>query len=578
MNDDCENNRFQSSENKEIADQILNCEFDEDEILRSVKRLKNGKACGSDKILNEFIKASFSKMKHIYVGLFNKILNAGCIPESWTIGMITPIYKNKGDKADFNNYRGITILSCLGKLFTSIINERLNSYSNEVRLVQENQTGFRKNYSTLDHIFLLKNFIDLFVLNENKKLFCAFVDYKKAFDTVWRSGLWYKLLRSGISGKLYNVIVNMYNNIKSCVNCDGQTSEYFFTTNGVRQGENLSPFLFALFVNDIEQFLTEYGCNPIEMPDNNMQSYLKLLIIMYADDTVLFAESKESLQNCLNGLKNYCDKWKLQINENKTKVLIFSKRRPNLGDFCFKIGEKNIEVVDEFCYLGVTFTRTGNFNKNLKTLEKQGNSAIFSIIKQARKESLPIDIQFEMFDLMVLPVILYGCEIWGSANLLVLERLHLKFCKMILKLKRSTPDVMVYGESGRFKIEYYAKKRIINFWSKIALGDEDKLSYKMYKVCKQKYDSSRGNQTSMWFKNLVCLLRSCGIMYFPVEHDHVKKVVDIVHMSLESNFITNWETQINEMPKCSTLYKHIKTVFEREYYVNNLPHNLRIAI
>ena len=87
-------------------------------------------------------------MKHIYVGLFNKILNAGCIPESWTIGMITPIYKNKGDKADFNNYRGITILSCVENFFTCIINDRLNSYSNEVRLVHENQTGFRKSYST----------------------------------------------------------------------------------------------------------------------------------------------------------------------------------------------------------------------------------------------------------------------------------------------------------------------------------------------------------------------------------------------------------------------------------------------
>merc|ERR1712030_58757 len=86
---------------------------------------------------------------------------------------------------------------------------------------------------------------------------CAFVDYKKAFDTVWRSALWHKLVQSGITDKLYNVIVNMYKGIKSCISHDGNISDYFVSFNGVRQGENLSPFLFALFINDIELFLLD---------------------------------------------------------------------------------------------------------------------------------------------------------------------------------------------------------------------------------------------------------------------------------------------------------------------------------
>ncbi|CAL4160573.1 unnamed protein product, partial [Meganyctiphanes norvegica] len=238
------------------------------------------------------------------------------------------------------------------------------------------------NYSTLDHIFLLKNFIDIFVKNSNQKLYCAFVDYKKAFDTVWRSGLWYKLINSGITGKLYNVIVNMYKNIKSCVNSDGNLSDFFISVNGVRQGENMSPFLFALFVNDIEQFLVQYGCSPVEITGANIEIYLKLLIIMYADDTVLFASSKESLQRCLNGLKDYCDKWKLQINADKTKIIIFSKRKVDPQNINLTIGDTNLEIVDEFTYLGVTFTHTGNFNKNLQALQEKGNRAIFSIIKR----------------------------------------------------------------------------------------------------------------------------------------------------------------------------------------------------
>ena len=183
--------------------------------------------------------------------------------------------KNKGKKSDANNYRGITILSCLGKLFTSVINDRLTKYADETKLINENQTGFRKNYSTLDHIFLLNNIIDILVKNaKGKKLFCAFVDYKKAFDTVWRSALWHKLIKSGISGKILNVMENIYSNIKSCVSYNGNSSDYFVSLNGVRQGENLSPFLFAIFINDIEQHLIQYGCNPINIVDPDIKYFL----------------------------------------------------------------------------------------------------------------------------------------------------------------------------------------------------------------------------------------------------------------------------------------------------------------
>ena len=562
--------------NSELADDILNTEFTEDEIRIEVRNLKNGKACGTDKILNDFIKSTFSEMKHIYVEVFNRILNEGYIPESWTIGMISPIFKNKGDRMDFDNYRGITILSCLGKLFTSVINTRLNRYANEVNLINENQTGFRKNYSTLDHIFLLKNLIDIFVKHNKQKLYCAFVDYKKAFDTVWRSALWHKLVQSGITGKLYNVIVNMYKDIKSCVNSDGNLSDYFASFNGVRQGENLSPFLFALFINDFEHFLLQYGCKPIEITGPDLQIYLKLLIIMYADDTVLFANSIENLQRCLNGLKQYCDKWKLQVNVDKTKIIIFSNKKVKKENITFSIGGKNIEIVEEFKYLGVTFKYNGNFNNNIKALKTQGDRAIFSIIKKARKYNLPVYMQFELFDKMVIPVILYGCETWGFKYLATLEKLHLKFCKFVMEMKTATPDVMVYGESGRFKLEYYAKKRMINFWAAMVCGNRNKLSFIMYNLCKERYE--RGLPSSEWFKNLVDMLNKYGIYIIPEEELCVKAAAKHMLIYLKRDFVSDWENLVNNAPKCSVLYKHIKSNFGGEYYLSKLPYELRIAI
>ena len=102
----------------------------------------------------------------------------------------------------------------MGKLFTNIVNERLTRFVEVNNLLCENQTGFRKNYCTMDNCFMLKCIIHLFILK--KKLFCAFVDNQKAFDTIWRDGLWQKLTKIGIYGKVYNVIVNMYKQVKSC--------------------------------------------------------------------------------------------------------------------------------------------------------------------------------------------------------------------------------------------------------------------------------------------------------------------------------------------------------------------------
>ena len=186
----------------------LNDSITRDEILTCIKKLKNDKASGDDMIRKEFIKSTPDMFLALYVDLFNLIFNSGKIPNTWLAGNIVPFYKNKGAKTDPKNFRPITILSCFGKLFTSVLNNRLNTFSDEFLLLNENQTGFRKKYSTLDNTFVIYGLFELLKLKK-KKLFCAFIDFEKAFDTVWRDGLWYKLLMCNIKGKMYNVILNL---------------------------------------------------------------------------------------------------------------------------------------------------------------------------------------------------------------------------------------------------------------------------------------------------------------------------------------------------------------------------------
>lgn len=128
-------------------------------------------SAGYDSILNEYIKSTRFVLLPVYELLFNRILDTGYFPEQWSVGTIKPIYKNKGSTSEAANYRPITILSCLGKLFTSILNDRLNTFLEDALLLSENQAGFRKQYSTLDHIFSLNAIIEI-IQHRKKKLFC----------------------------------------------------------------------------------------------------------------------------------------------------------------------------------------------------------------------------------------------------------------------------------------------------------------------------------------------------------------------------------------------------------------------
>ena len=265
-----------------------------------------------------FIKNSPDILIEIIVRLFNVILDSEFIPTDWCLGITKPIFKNKGDPRDPSNYRGITILSCLGKHFTSCINTRLTSYSKSCDIIGNEQAGFRQGFSTADHIFSLKTLIDLYLF-EKKRLYCCFVDYSKAFDTVNRAALWSKLLAKGIGGKLIKSIYSMYNNAKSCISMSGKTSGYFACKTGVRQGENLSPLLFSIFLSDFKDYLsTKYnGLSFINnnisdlLNDINLDTYLKLYVLLYADDTVILAECSRELQLALDAMDQWCTLWKL---------------------------------------------------------------------------------------------------------------------------------------------------------------------------------------------------------------------------------------------------------------------------
>ena len=198
----------------------------------------------------------------------------------------------------------------------------------------------------------------------------------------------------------------------------------------------------------------------------------------------------------LNLLHTYCQKWKLEVNAKKTKIVIFSRglfRKPPTWTF----GDHKLDVVSDYTYLGVIFNYNGGFTKAIQKQIAQAKRASFSLVARIRKLSLPIDIQINLFDTCILPILLYGSEVWGFSNLKNVEVFQNQFFKHALKLHTKTPNAFVLGEVGKFKIEKYIKQRMLNFWINVSTGKATKISTILYNYVKNKVDKDESQ--SKWF-------------------------------------------------------------------------------
>lgn len=201
--------------------------------------------------------------------------------------------------------------------------------------------------------------------NANKgKLFCCFVDFQKAFDSIWHDGLLHKLLYKNIGGQFYHLISDMYSKTKCAVKNGNKRSFFFNYNRGVRQGCIPSPLLFNLYLDEFPRLLeSSRDTDSITLPNGLPVNYL-----FYPDDLILISRSAANLQKQLNILHDYSEKWLLKINRKKTKTLIFQKqnRKSTRDKFSFFLNGTPIDKASQYSYLGITFNTNGSFANSKK--------------------------------------------------------------------------------------------------------------------------------------------------------------------------------------------------------------------
>ena len=383
----------------------------DDEIISSVKSMHANRSPGPDGICIEMLKYTLNEITPFLNILFNEIYDKGELPANWCENIICPIHKS-GPQTDPANFRGISLINSISKVFTGILTTRLQTWAEENSVLDESQAGFRKRYSTIDNLFSLHAIIQKYLCRPRGRFFCIFIDFRRAFDSIPHSKIWDSLKRKGINenGKFLKIFHSMYSQLKSCIKVNNSLTHLFECTIGTRQGCVSSPIIFSLFINDLVDYIRSESDSGIFIT-NDIED---LFALMFADDVSCFSDTVVRLQRLINLIEKFCNAVGMKLNLDKTKIMVFRNGGivKHIEKWFFQGTE--IEIVSLYKYLGLYFTPKLIWTKTKEILSMQAKKAATSIFRYQKYfgRFQPND-AFKLFDSMVKPVACYGAEIWG---------------------------------------------------------------------------------------------------------------------------------------------------------------------
>jgi hypothetical protein len=479
---------------------VLNECITESEVIDALKALVNRKAAGVDGLPAEFLKYATRDvhcddgkcirqfvLAPMLTRLFNLVLQ-GSYPEDWATCALAPVPKPKGDPTVRDNHRGIAIGPALGKLYSLVLLNRLDAWAERSGLRAAGQAGFRKGRATIDNVFILQHIIERYAA-QNKAVYCAFIDFRKAYDCVDRGLLWRALQAAGLQGPMFNTLMGMYDKVCMQVRLGGKLGERFATASGVRQGDPLSPLLFGLFIDRFECFLKErhpgLGCK--------LDSHKVLQQLLYADDIVLFAESAAELQAMLDCLAEFCAANLMVVNVPKSEVVVFNSMFAGPEPAHWTLGGAALKRSSHFVYLGVLFEDGAHLRTSLSRGVTKGRAAMFALIRRCHELGLHrLDVKCQLWKTLVAPIISYGCEVWGvyhwadaGSNAIQWghkcsaavehEQLQITFLRGAMGVAASTPLGPLMREAGMRPVLHSWIEQTMGFYTKIAARPTDDL-------------------------------------------------------------------------------------------------------
>ena len=555
---------------------ILDCIISIKELREALINHKGGKAPGPDEILGEYLKIFGQMFEYTLLKLVNLIFCEHIYPCKWALNFLKPIFK-KGSTSDPDNFRGLAIGSAFAKLFSFILLKRLINFIDHKKLLSPKQIGFIKGKSTSDHIFFLQTIVEKVVKKCKKKLYAVFIDFKKAYDTVNRDLLMKRLKSLGINGIFMHNILAMYKKTEYCVKLKYGHTRAINCNLGLKQGCPLSPMLFNLYIDDIEDIFDD-KCDPISIQNEKVNHFL------YADDLVILSQTKEGLQRCIDKASDFAKSKHLTINVRKSKTMVFNQSGRFIRD-SFTLNDRTLEPVQSFCYLGFDIKCSGTVKHAMNILNDKGNKALRPLLCAITRFKIPVKTSIRLFHTYVSPILLYNTENWSTFSDKGLQKfdkdslfsgtstakidiVHRKLLKFVLGVSKSCPSLAIYGETGETPISIKSYRLTLNFWHRVTNLPNTSLAKKAL--------LENIDLRTNWIMTIEKLVNTFNLADKIGNHEKFKKATKC---AIEDAYQKYWTNSLKD-PNLTRLlfYKKIKTEFSMESYLNTTNFEYRRAI
>ena len=460
------------NQEQEYPSSKLNETISYTEVSASIDRVKLRKSYLQ--IPNEALKNKNAKL--LFHKFFNLCFTSGLSPSAWEQSDIKPIPKKDKDDRDPLQNRCITIMCCVAKIYSGILNRRLQTYLEKNKILIEEQNGFRASRSCIDHVLVLCT-----ILRNRKSMnlstFLAFIDFQKAFDSVDRHLLLFKLSKIGISGNFFGAISAMYANPRARVILNEHETDYFECPIGVKQGDSISATLFAIFINDLGEEIKKSGVGlQLNFNAENLDQNILINILMYADDLILLSENETDMQFLLHMVEIWCTKWRLEVNLSKTNIMHVRNPRQCRSIFMFIFNKRSVDYCTTYKYLGVTINEFLNFNFSANSQSESAGRTLGAIItKTIKNGGLPYQIYTTLFDACCTSITDYGAEVWGFERREGPIKIHLRAARSFLGLPKNATSVGILAEINWLEPVYRTQLRMVRQFFRVLKLSEEKL-------------------------------------------------------------------------------------------------------